>query len=342
MDNLSRSEFRLLVLADLHMDQWESRLMAPHAMSEAVSRRPKEFEAPDLVVSAGDLAHAGTFGWKHGISEVRRSLPGDTPLLLIPGNHDYYLAELDDAPLRAECEMRKASFGQKAETFLGATRILSCTLWSDGLLFGEEHRAEVLRIVQAGLNDYRMIRKPGSPMPITAMDTLSLHEDHLAWLAGRLATRHDGPTVIITHHGPHPEASLPLDAISAGFVSDLSEMIEEHQPDAWVFGHTHRPQSAILGKTRIHNVGLGYPDEAAAYGVSEIMMRGCLMVGDEVRFLMDEVDPRPVRTITPRHALTLCGPGMCLDVKAGHFEEMSAADAERFRDVVASTDFGYD
>lgn len=310
MIEATRSEFRLLVLADLHMDQWKPRSMPPHAVCEAVSRRPEGFAAPDLVVSAGDLAHASPFGWKYGISEIRRSLPGNTPLLLIPGNHDYYLAELDDAPLRAECELRKARFGQKTETFLGATRILSCTLWSDGLLFGEEHRAEVLRIVQGGLNDYRLIRKPGSPTPITALDTVSLHEDHVSWLRSRLAVKHDGPTLIITHHGPHPEASLPMDAISAGFVSDLSEMIEEHQPEAWVFGHTHRPQSAILGKTRIHNVGLGYPGEAAAYGMNEIMTRGCLTVGDEVRFLMDEIDPRPVRTITPRHALTLCGPDM--------------------------------
>lgn len=303
MDARSNSQHRLLVLSDLHMDQWEARSLETHAVSRAISTLPEEFSAPDLVVSAGDLAHAAPFGWKYGITEIRRSLPGNTPLLLIPGNHDYYLGELDDAPLRAECDLRKARFGQKAETLLGATRILTCTLWSDGLLFGEENRPAVMREVQEGLNDYRLIRRPGTPMAITAQDTVDLHEDHLAWLSSRLAAKHDGPTVIITHHGPHPEASLPVDAISAGFVSDLSEMIEEHQPDAWVFGHTHRPQSARLGRTRIHNVGLGYPNEAAHYGVREIMLRGCLTVGDEVRFLMDEADPRPVRDIAPRYAL---------------------------------------
>lgn len=304
MNTPSRSEYKLLVLADLHMDQWEPSSPEAHAVSRVVSERPEEFAAPDLVVSAGDLAHVRPWGWKYGISEIRRSLPGNTPLLLIPGNHDYYLGELDDAPLRAECELRKAKFGQKAETRLGATRILTCTLWSDGLLFGEENRPAVMRAVQGALNDYRLIRRPGTPMAITAQNTVDLHEDHLAWLRSRLAVKHDGPTVIITHHGPHPEASLPVDAISAGFVSDLSEMLEEHQPDAWVFGHTHRPQSARLGRTRIHNVGLGYPSEAARYGVREIMLRGCLTVGDEVRFLMDEADPRPVRDITPRHALS--------------------------------------
>ena len=289
----------VVALADLHMDQWEARSLAPHPLRAMMGRLPAEFSAPRLVVSAGDLVHQKPFGWDFGIKEVKDGFPAGTEFLFFPGNHDYYHGDLDDAPLAASCAKRCVRFGQKAETFVGATRILTCTLWSDGLLFGEKHRAEVLRAIENGLNDYCAIARPGSPMRITTRDTLALHEDHLAWLEARLAVKHDGPTLIITHHGPHPEASLPVDAISAGFVSDLSRVIETWQPEAWVFGHTHRPQSAVLGKTRIHNIGVGYPAEAAAYGLDALLLRGCMRVGDEIRFAMDESDPRPIRTITP-------------------------------------------
>ncbi len=292
------SQHKIVILADLHMDQWEARSFIPNPLTAMMKDLPEDFSAPELVVSAGDLAHARPFGWSYGIRAVRGGFPTGTPLLFMPGNHDYYGAPLDDAPLAAECALRKVGFGQKTEVHVGATRILVCTLWSDGLLFGEDNRAETLRLVQRSLNDYNWITRPGTPQKITTADIVALHEDHLAWLEGKLAQKHDGPTMIITHHGPHPEASLPADAISAGFVSDLSRVIEEHQPDAWVFGHTHRPQSAILGKTRIHNVGVGYPHEAKEYGLASLLLRGCVEVGDEIRFVMDERDPRPVRVIS--------------------------------------------
>lgn len=306
------TQHNVTILSDLHIDQWVARTQESHAVSAVIKTLPEPFLSPDLVISAGDLAHARPFGWSHGIREVKSAFPGNTKYLFFPGNHDYYLRELDDADLKAECDLRKIIFGQKSETHLGATRILTCTLWSDGLLFGEKHFVETMRIVEKSLNDYNLISKPrtGSvaqddtldraihPKRITGQDTLDLHADHKAWLESRLAIKHDGPTMIVTHHGPHPEASLPCDAISAGFVSDLSDIIEAYQPDAWVFGHTHRPQSAQLGKTRIHNVGLGYPHEAAEYGPEELMLRGCVEVGDEIRFAMDTLDPRPIHYIS--------------------------------------------
>lgn len=296
----------VVILADLHMDQWHAHAFAdPAPITSMLRELPEDFSAPELVISAGDLAHVRPHGWGKGIQEIKQAFPPSTPMLFVPGNHDYYLGELDDAPLADVCGTRRVTFGQKTEVHVGATRILSCTLWSDGLLFGEDNRPAVLREVQRCLNDYLVIRKPGSPNPISTADTVNLHEDHLAWLEAKLSEPHDGPTMIVTHHGPHPEASLPADAISAGFVSDLTRVIETYQPEAWVFGHTHRPQSAQLGRTRIHNVGVGYPAEARAYGLKGLLLRGCVQVGDEVRFVMDERDPRQTRTINregPGHA----------------------------------------
>lgn len=294
---MSVSQHPLLIVADLHLDHWDATFESDNVLTDIMNERPEEFTAPELVISAGDLAHARPLGIGMALDQIKLSLPKGTPLAFTPGNHEYYLGELDDGFLQTQCEQRDVIFAQKKEMHLGATRILMCTLWTDGLLNGEDERPETVRIMQRGMADYRVIRKPGRPENITALDTITLHEEHLAWIKSHLDVKHDGPTLIVTHHGPHPEASLPIDGLTAGFMSDLSEMIEEYQPDAWVFGHTHRPQSVVLGKTRIHNVGLGYPREVAPYGIRNMLLRGCLIVGDEVRFMMDDFDDSPIRRV---------------------------------------------
>lgn len=296
------SQHKILVLSDLHMDQWEARTES-HAIKRVLSFVPDEFRKPALIISAGDLAHTRPFGWDFGIREIKESFPKKTPLILIPGNHDYYHGELDDEPLRMATLRYNSIFGQKHETHVGATRILTCTLWSDMLLFGDENVIETARIVQRSLNDYAVIKKPGTYIPISVEDTVRIHEDHVAWLRERLETYHDGPTMVVSHHGPHPEASLPVDQISAGFVSDLTYLIEEHQPDMWVFGHTHRPQTAKLGKTIIHNVGVGYPHEVGIgpEHLTRSLRRGCIEVGDEIRLTMDDEDMRNIRIVNREH-----------------------------------------
>jgi Icc-related predicted phosphoesterase len=52
--------------------------------------------------------------------------------------------------------------------------------------------------------------------------------------------------------------------LSPAFVSDLSALIEEFQPAAWVFGHTHHNIDEQVGSTRIVTNQRGYPDELSA------------------------------------------------------------------------------
>jgi len=73
-------------------------------------------------------------------------------------------------------------------------------------------------------------------------DALELHRQSRAWLEGELAKAFAGPTVVVTHHAPHPnsvESRFRADPVTPAFVSDLSLLIERWQPHLWIHGHTH-------------------------------------------------------------------------------------------------------
>ena len=48
---------------------------------------------------------------------------------------------------------------------------------------------------------------------------------------------------------------------------DMTDIIKKHQPDLWVYGHTHECDDQTIGKTRIISNQLGYPDKARATNV---------------------------------------------------------------------------
>ena len=49
--------------------------------------------------------------------------------------------------------------------------------------------------------------------------------------------------------------------MSAAFVSDLSEVIWDHQPDVWIHGHVHDSFDYEVGSTRVVCNPRGYGPE---------------------------------------------------------------------------------
>jgi Icc-related predicted phosphoesterase len=93
---------------------------------------------------------------------------------------------------------------------------------------------------------------------------LLLHASSKAFLAETLATTFAGPTVVVTHHGPqwlsvHPR--YRADLLTAAFVSDLSALIMDFQPNLWVHGHVHSSFDYSVGQTRVLCNPHGYWDE---------------------------------------------------------------------------------
>jgi hypothetical protein len=98
------------------------------------------------------------------------------------------------------------------------------------------------------LNDHRLINRPYG---FTPADALECHERARAWLEGKLATKWDGPTVVVSHHAPSllgTDAKFRNDYLTGAFVSNLEELIHKYSPTIWIHGHTHHCVQDIVGE----------------------------------------------------------------------------------------------
>lgn len=264
---------RILVTGDWHLDHWLQAGRDPLAML------PPEFWASlEALIITGDLAEKPKTRWPKMLARLGHHID-PARIHVLPGNHDYWQHRIDgDDRLAALCHAAGAQFAQQAEITLGDTRFLCCTLWTDLALHGDP--AGAARILAREMNDYRHIRHAGAGYRrLRPEDTARIYAGHRAWLADRLAAPFPGRSIVITHHCPHPgligTAPAPTDP---AYGSDLRALIAEGQPDVWFFGHTHHPAEAVLGRTRLRNVSLGYPDQVPPGTEAARLLRGLIEV----------------------------------------------------------------
>lgn len=277
--NIPYRSGEIVVLGDLHHDSYRRFALNP---IDQWNLQDIVWNA-DALILAGDLTNGPADRWAQVFQYLSEFIRPER-IYALPGNHDYYSGHLSDDPkLERVAKNAGAHFVQKTALLHGDTRIFCCTLWSDFNLSGEPsiamHNANLL------MADYGMIGAPLDPnipevgIPIMRLERrlkpreiLRVHQDHRAWLTRSLASQHpaeaNGKTVVVTHHGPHPAVAGEIDALSAAFHSDMSDLIIQHQPDVWFFGHSHRRLRAKVHGTDIRNVSIGYAGELIDESVS--------------------------------------------------------------------------
>jgi predicted phosphodiesterase len=235
---------RIAILSDLH------REVAPF--------EPPHLDA-DVVILAGDIDN-GT----RGIEWAKETF--DQPVLYVPGNHEYYDGEFAEVQRALE----QSSVGSQVqlldcgERLIEATRFLGCCLWTDYSLAGETERAQVIERSRQYNPDHFAIRYgKGLFAPEHA---IALCSRHRAWLERKLDQPHPGPTVVITHFGPHPESIAPKfenDPANPGFIVPLQPLMGKAV--LWIHGHTHTAFDYRVQGTRILCNPRGYPDETTGF-----------------------------------------------------------------------------
>jgi len=209
-----------------------------------------DFEPPDtgadVIVLAGDI-HNGTRGLEWGVEKF-----GGRRIVYVPGNHEYYDDELRGGMRRLAARARELGVRllDNAAVEIDGVRFLGSTLWTDFCLDGAERRAEVMEFSRPFIVDFRAIRDGDGPF--TPEASVRLHEDSRRWLAERLAEKFAGPTVVITHHAPHPlsvHARFATHRANGGFVSNLEEMMGAAA--LWIHGHTHNSFDYTVKGTRV-------------------------------------------------------------------------------------------
>jgi predicted phosphodiesterase len=240
---------KLQILSDLHLEM----------VKPFYSWRIPE-TAAEIVVLAGDIG-VGVMGVKWAVREAERL---QKCAVYVPGNHEYYGERLNVLEqMRTVARGSRVSVLDLDEVMLEGVRFLGATLWTDYLAFGREHRPDAMDKAARFLNDHRLINGPDG---FTPGDALERHERGRAWLEAKLATKWEGPTVVVTHHAPSllgTDARFRNDYLTGAFVSDLEEIIEKYSPTTWIHGHTHHCVQYVVGKTRLVANQMGYPHEPA-------------------------------------------------------------------------------
>lgn len=260
---------QIAILADLHLEHYRAHDVDWFAHHQ-LNRLP--WAELDALIVAGDLVNDPDQNLRWALRQVGKYIDL-AKVVMMPGNHDYYLYAVDfDAQIAEMVESEGAHFAQKRVLRHGDDRFLCATLWSDFAVRGSvELDMELSRLL---MNDYRMIGVRGRDpswlpeFPRSKLPTLfspeiaaMLHEDHKAWLVAELQQEFAGRTIVATHHCPHPSLLAPKTPCSAAYASDLGELISTYHPDAWFFGHTHHRNRARIGATDVRNVSLGYPGD---------------------------------------------------------------------------------
>lgn len=240
---------RLNILSDLHLGVGGLE----HPRNDA-----------DLVVLAGDVTRPrDAAAWALGF---------DKPVLYVLGNHEFYGGSIEGTidELKRLCAGTHVHVLDDAEIVIDGVRFLGSTLWTDFRLFDDETRRAASKAeAQRLMRDFSRITLGAEPGRIfTPDDSAALFDRHAAWLDASLSTRHEGPTVVVTHHAPSRKSIHPRFAdslLNAGFVSDAERLIGADRAQLWIHGHTHDSFDYRVNGTRVVCNPRGYAKD----GVTE-------------------------------------------------------------------------
>lgn len=220
------------------------------------------FELPntdaDVVVLAGDI----------GVGRLAITWAGEfveKPCVMVLGNHEYYRQVgtdfVDWMKEKAE-KYPHLHLLENDQVVIDGVRFLGATLWTDFAVQGQP--AVAASIAQEQISDFSVIRTTPGHRPLLPEETVEWHQASRGWLEARLAEPHEGPTVVVTHHGPSVRSIHPRYQghwLNGAFASDLGDMVATSGAAAWFHGHTHDSFDYQLGETRVVCNPRGYPPD---------------------------------------------------------------------------------
>ncbi len=249
---------RVQLLSDLHLEV-----------------HPRYFPTPapdaDLLVLAGDIGSYQNASLladaDFGLARFSPLHGWPTPVLFVPGNHEYDGLDFDatHARLRDTCDRLGITWLEREVVVLHGVRFAGTTLWTDfdALAAGEPDLTRALR--QRG-KAFRAadfyLRKAGAlrhGQPLLAQAVRELGLACQQWLRAVLAEPFDGTTVVVTHFAPSLRSADPrygLTPGTAGFCNALDDWFGLAQ--WWLHGHLHCAHDYRVNGCRVVANPLGY------------------------------------------------------------------------------------
>jgi len=260
------------LLSDLHLES------NPHFTAQPLP-------GADLLVLAGDIGsyqngsllsslNIADFGLARfsplPVSQGGAGWP--TPVLFLPGNHEYDGLDFDEAHarLRETCQRLGLVWLERESLVFGGVRFVGSTLWTDfdalstqqalsgEITLGEQLQAreKAFRAANFYLKKNHSFRN-GEPLLADALREQGLQAQ--AWLRHTLAQPFAGPTVVVTHFAPSLLSADPRYGQTpgtAGFCNSLDELLPLAR--LWLHGHLHCRSDYVKHGCRVVANPLGY------------------------------------------------------------------------------------
>ena len=245
---------RLQIFSDFHIDV--ERGYTPRLAAGA-----------DIVVMAGDVCQ----GAAKGMAFLRRHIPRPTPIVFVLGNHEFYGGAIveERRAAAAAATVHHITLLDDATATIGGVRFVGATLWTDFCLGGEAGQRINMLAAKDRMNDFRAIKLVKTPWEMfTPEASLALHRASRAFIWQTLEQPFAGPTVVVTHHAPHPgsiHTRFERASINPAYVSDQTAMMERFRPQLWVHGHVHNTFDYRVADTRVLCNPHGYGDENGGF-----------------------------------------------------------------------------
>lgn len=272
------------LLSDLHLESQPDFLP---------SQAPHPADGADLLVLAGDIGSYQTGSRLRdadfGLAQFSPLHGWPTPVVFVPGNHEYDALDFDAAHdrLRATCGRLGITWLEREVLHLPwrdhhgrPVRLVGTTLWTDfdalapapnsiprersgGFGTGENLLAQQLRAREKAFRAANFyLKKTGTTRAGAPFLAEQVREQALlcqVWLEQALAQPFEGSTVVVTHFAPTLRSADPRYGLvpgTAGFCSALDHLLPLAQ--LWLHGHLHAPQDYVQKGCRVVANPLGY------------------------------------------------------------------------------------
>lgn len=257
---------KIQLLSDLHLENH------PHFV-------PAPAPGADLLVLAGDIGSyqkgSRLGGADFGLARFSPRQGWPTPVLYVPGNHEYDNDDFDavHARLKAQCEALDIGWLEREVRVIDGIRFVGTTLWADfdALIEAkdlpverERKRGKAMRAANHYL-EQAASRRHGEPFMAAELRDESLACQ--AWLREALARPFGGPTVAITHFAPTLASADPrygLTPGTAGFCNALDALLP--LAEVWLHGHLHCAFDYVKDGCRVVANPLGYASKGEQAG----------------------------------------------------------------------------
>jgi predicted phosphodiesterase len=277
---------KIQLLSDLHLEVHPHWAPSPHPNA-------------DLLVLAGDVGsyQPGSLlrDEDFGLGRFSPLQGWPTPVVFVPGNHEYDTFDFDVAHdrLRATCVRLGIHWLERETLVLDGVRLIGTTLWTDfdalsphAPVFGKNSKQPQPNLLALQLkarekafraaNYYlkkTLTTRHGAPWLAEGLREQALVCQ--AWLRGALALPFDGPTVAITHFAPSLLSADPRYGMvpgTAGFCNALDDLLPH--AELWLHGHLHAPSDYRVGNCRVVANPLGYARKEEQVGYRPDLLIG--------------------------------------------------------------------